>query len=60
VILVLAMAASLLFTLAMNRLWPVAQRYAESDLVGWPIGEKAELSAVGTVSGCCEMHNSRS
>lgn len=42
VILVLAMAASLVFTLAMNRLWPVAQRYAESDLVGW------QLSVPGT------------
>jgi hypothetical protein len=42
VILVVAMAASLLFTLAMNRLWPVDQRYAESDLVGW------QLSVLGT------------
>ena len=42
VILVFAMGASLLFTLAMNRLWPVAQRYAESDLVGW------QLSVLGT------------
>jgi Protein of unknown function (DUF4239) len=36
-ILVLAMAASLAFTLVMNRLWPVARRYAESDLVGWQL-----------------------
>jgi Protein of unknown function (DUF4239) len=42
VILVVATAASLLFTLAINRLWPVAQRYAESDLVGW------QLSVLGT------------
>ena len=42
VILVLVMAASLVFTLAMNRLWPVALRYAESDLVGW------QLSVLGT------------
>jgi len=42
VILVLAVAASLLFTMAMNRLWPVARRYAESDLVGW------QLSVLGT------------
>jgi len=42
VILVLAMGASLLFTLAMNRLWPVARRYAETDLVGW------QLSVLGT------------
>jgi Protein of unknown function (DUF4239) len=42
VILLLAMAASLLFTLAMNRLWPVAHRYTESDLVGW------QLSVLGT------------
>jgi hypothetical protein len=42
VILVLAVAASLVFTLAMNRLWPVALRYAESDLVGW------QLSVLGT------------
>jgi hypothetical protein len=37
VILVLAMASSLVFTLVMNRLWPVARRYAESDLVGWQL-----------------------
>ena len=42
VILVLVMAASLVFTLAMNRLWPVAQRYSESDQVGW------QLSVLGT------------
>jgi len=37
VILALAMAASLVFTLVMNRLWPVAQRYAENDQVGWQL-----------------------
>jgi hypothetical protein len=42
VILVLAMAASLVFTLVMNRLWPVERRYAESDQVGW------QLSVLGT------------
>lgn len=42
VILVLAMAVSLVFTLAMDRLWPAARRYAESDLVGW------QLSVLGT------------
>lgn len=36
------MAATLLFTLAMNRIWPVAQRYASTDLVGW------QLSVLGT------------
>jgi hypothetical protein len=41
-ILLFTMAASMGFTLAMNRLWPVAQRYAESDLVGW------QLSVLGT------------
>jgi Protein of unknown function (DUF4239) len=42
VILVVAMAASLVFTLAMNRLWPVGLRYTENDLVGW------QLSVLGT------------
>jgi hypothetical protein len=41
-ILVSAMIASLLFTLAVNRLWPVSGRYAESDQVGW------QLSVLGT------------
>jgi Protein of unknown function (DUF4239) len=36
-ILVLAMAASLVFTLVMNRLWPVERRYAASDQVGWQL-----------------------
>jgi hypothetical protein len=42
IILALAMAASFSFTLVMNRLWPVARRYAENDLVGW------QLSVLGT------------
>ena len=46
VILVLAVTASLLFTLAMNRLWPTARRYAESDLVGWQLNVLATTYAV--------------
>jgi hypothetical protein len=42
VVLVLVLAASLVFTLVMNRLWPVARRYAESDQVGW------QLNVLGT------------
>lgn len=42
VILVLALATSLAFTLVMNRLWPVEQRYVESDQVGW------QLNVLGT------------
>jgi hypothetical protein len=42
VILVLSLAASLVFTLVMNRLWPVARRYVESDQVGW------QLNVLGT------------
>jgi uncharacterized protein DUF4239 len=41
-ILVAAMTASLAFTLIMHRLWPVARRYTENDLVGW------QLSVLGT------------
>jgi hypothetical protein len=41
-ILVAAMTASLLFTLGVNRLWPVSKRYGESDQVGW------QLSVLGT------------
>jgi Protein of unknown function (DUF4239) len=41
-ILVSALVASLLFTIIVNRLWPVSQRYAESDQVGW------QLSVLGT------------
>jgi hypothetical protein len=39
---VLALAASLVFTLVMSRLRPVARRYAESDQVGW------QLNVLGT------------
>jgi Protein of unknown function (DUF4239) len=42
IILGLTLAASLAFTLVMNRLWPVERRYSESDLVGW------QLSVLGT------------
>ena len=41
-ILIAAMSASLAFTLVMHRLWPVARRYEENDLVGW------QLSVLGT------------
>ena len=41
-ILVAAMTAALVFTWVMNRLWPVARRYTENDLVGW------QLSVLGT------------
>jgi hypothetical protein len=42
IILALTMAASLALTLVMNRLWPVAHRYTDRDLVGW------QLSVLGT------------
>jgi hypothetical protein len=42
IILVSTMIASMLFTLVVNRLWPVSRRYAESDQVGW------QLSVLGT------------
>jgi hypothetical protein len=42
IILVLAVAASLILTLSLNRLWPVARRHTENDLVGW------QLSVLGT------------
>jgi uncharacterized protein DUF4239 len=41
-ILAAAMMASLLFTLTVNRFWPVSKRYGESDQVGW------QLSVLGT------------
>ncbi len=40
------MAASLVFTLVVNRAWPVALRYAESDLVGWQLNVLATTYAV--------------
>ncbi len=42
VILILSMAASLLFMVALNRYWPVAKRYTNNDLIGW------QLSVLGT------------
>lgn len=42
IILVAALFASLLFTLVVNRIWPVTKRYAQSDQVGW------QLSVLGT------------
>jgi Protein of unknown function (DUF4239) len=41
-ILVVAMAVSLLFMVALNRIWPVGQRHTQNDLVGW------QLSVLGT------------
>jgi Protein of unknown function (DUF4239) len=37
-----AMAASLSFMVGLNRLWPVAKRYNQNDLIGW------QLSVLGT------------
>jgi Protein of unknown function (DUF4239) len=42
VIFILAMTASLLFMVALNRYWPVARRYTNNDLIGW------QLSVLGT------------
>jgi Protein of unknown function (DUF4239) len=41
-ILIFVMAASLLFMVGLNRLWPLAKRYSSNDLVGW------QLSVLGT------------
>lgn len=41
-ILIAAMTASLLFTLALNRFWPVHTRHTQNDLIGW------QLSVLGT------------
>jgi hypothetical protein len=41
-ILILAMAASLLFMMGLNRIWPVAKRHTENDLIGW------QLNVLGT------------
>jgi hypothetical protein len=41
-ILVLVMAASLLFMVGLNRIWPVSKRHTQNDLVGW------QLSVLGT------------
>ena len=41
-IIILTMAASLAFMVALNRVWPVAKRHTENDLVGW------QLNVLGT------------
>jgi hypothetical protein len=41
-IVVLTMGASLMFMVGLNRLWPVANRHTQNDLVGW------QLSVLGT------------
>jgi hypothetical protein len=41
-IVVLTIGASLLFMVGLNRLWPVANRHTQNDLVGW------QLSVLGT------------
>ena len=41
-IVILTMAASLLFMVGLNRIWPVAKRHTQNDLVGW------QLSVLGT------------
>jgi len=41
-IVALTTGASLLFMLGLNRLWPVAERHTQNDLVGW------QLSVLGT------------
>jgi hypothetical protein len=41
-IVVLTMAGSLLFMVGLNRMWPVANRHSQNDLVGW------QLSVLGT------------
>jgi hypothetical protein len=41
-IVVLTMGASLIFMVGLNRLWPVANRHTQNDLVGW------QLSVLGT------------
>ena len=42
IILFVVMLASLLLLLGLNRMWPVATRYSEGDLIGW------QLSVLGT------------
>jgi hypothetical protein len=41
-IVVFTMAASLLFMVGLNRIWPVAKRHTQNDLIGW------QLSVLGT------------
>ncbi len=42
VILISVMIASLLFTVGLNRIWPVHTRHSQNDLIGW------QLSVLGT------------
>jgi Protein of unknown function (DUF4239) len=42
IILIVTMAASLLFMAGLNRAWPVAKRHTQNDLIGW------QLSVLGT------------
>jgi len=42
VILISVMIASLLFTVGLNRIWPVHTRHSQNDLIGW------QLSILGT------------
>jgi hypothetical protein len=37
IILVLVLAAALLFTIWLGRLWPAGERYASEDLIGWQL-----------------------
>src|SRR3984957_14269502 len=41
-IVIVTMAASLLFMVGLNRIWPVKNRHSQNDLVGW------QLSVLGT------------
>jgi hypothetical protein len=41
-IVIFTMAGSLLFMVGLNRIWPVANRHSQNDLVGW------QLSVLGT------------
>jgi hypothetical protein len=41
-IIIVTMAASLLFMVGLNRIWPVKNRHSQNDLVGW------QLSVLGT------------
>ena len=41
-IVIFTMAASLLFMVGLNRLWPVEKRHTQNDLIGW------QLSVLGT------------
>jgi hypothetical protein len=43
---ILVMTASLLFMVAINRIWPVSERYAKEDLIGWQLNILATTHAV--------------